>query len=488
MANRIAHIRSTLADLSNLTTSNSNTPNWESVFQLLDKFNLQLNNNYINLPNLNTYLNNKLLNLLPKYEHSLFSVDDNNNQQQQEQQQKKLFLYNQMSKFYSKEEVEGDEILNSNSNLDSISISQINHLKAHIIKHEIHSNYFQIRNHRLNELSIIKDPLFSNELLVHTYCDVELIHFIKLINNDSFLHSSYFRYYEQICKHFNKILNNTKINKGKGICSKLRPSDLEKLIQLFIYSNKALNVKERQKLKINDIINNIIQDLKNSNLKLSNKELFTLLQFTLKKNLINDEKNNENTNSGDSGESNIIKLYDNFINSTTFEKDSDFFINFLKLNISLSFGNNKITSKTFVEKILKDIVKYNVPIDRLMLKYILKFASIEKNSILSQIIIQHILETYPLDSETFTMVHLAISKLRGEEESKLLNKLTKLNNEHEKLIKKSPSPPSSSYEETRFNTRILDHLIDKESDIITDNNGFLYRENRNLLIAPKLPA
>ncbi|GMM48599.1 hypothetical protein DAPK24_051970 [Pichia kluyveri] len=460
MANRMAHIRSTLADLSNLTTSNSNTPNWESVFQLLDKFNLQLNNNYINLPNLNTYLNNKLLNLLPKYEHSLFSVDNNNNQQQ-----KKLFLYNQMSKFYSKEEVEGDEILNSNSNSNSnsISISQINHLKAHIIKHEIHSNYFQIRNHRLNELSIIKDPLFSNELLVHTYCDVELIHFIKLLNNDSFLHS-------------------------KGICSKLRPSDLEKLIQLFIYSNKALNVKERQKLKINDIINNIIQDLKNSNLKLSNKELFTLLQFTLKKNLINDEKNNENTDSGDSGDSNIIKLYDNFINSTTFEKDSDFFINFLRLNISLSFGNNKITSKTFVEKILKDIVKYNVPIDRLMLKYILKFASIEKNSILSKIIIQHILETYPLDSETFTMVHLAISKLRGEEESKLLNKLTKLNNEHDKLIKKFPSPPSSSYEETRFNTRILDHLIDKESDNITDNNGFLYRENRNLLIAPKLPA
>lgn len=396
--------------------------NWKFNEILNEKLSNQIKN-YKKLPSLNELINNKLEQLLPFYSNNLDTCKEDS-------------INNYLFKF-----------IDNNKKYEIEKSIKLNNLKSYIIKNEIFKEYFEIKEFRKNQISINLNLNYSNELIVNSYINLNLIQFVKLLNDEIFLNSSYFNYYKRFSKLFFNLINENDNN--FKLCNKLRPYDLEKLIQILIYSNKKLTNNERIKLKLDEINRILLKDLQESKLKLSNKEMFSLLQLTF--------QNTKDFN-------NIINLYNKFLLSENVNKNEDFFKNFLNVNISLGFKNNKLLNKEFTKQIIIDLINNNCLIDRYILKYLLKFSWLIKDIKLSKILILYLIENYSLDNETFNMIIQTLLIYDFEKETNLVKNLFNLNLEINKFEIKSNK--EDKIEIDRFNIRLLDHLMEKCNKII----------------------
>lgn len=419
--------------------------NWKFHDLIGDKLQRQ-SLSYNKLPSISEALKRKLSEIEPLYED--------------------LLLQNEKERDYVSEFLEKIE---NNGKIRNNEDSKLKKLTAYIFKNEIHKEYMEISKYRKDKLSIVLDPDVSDELLVHTYTDINILQFVKLLYDENFLYSSYFEYYKRFSKLFKKLQHNEE-SINVNFCSKLRPADLERLIQILMYSNKFLNIKQRLNLKLNEINQYLLNGLQRSELKLSNKELFSLLQLTFK--TTNDK-------------SYVEKLYENFNSSANFEKNGDFFKNFLNFNISLSYQNCEIISVAFTKKIIMDLIKFNLEPDRYLLKYLLKYSWITGNVEMTQLIVNYIFENYSVDDETFNMIFISILKLDTELKSPILKQLLEINiNQIDCLLQNHNNnsnleilPP----DKIRLDVRLYDHLSSKSINHQTVNYpGFVYKTNLNL--------
>lgn len=344
-----------------------------------------------------------------------------------------------------------------NYNGSAARTAKLNNLRAHIIKHEIHGEYFEVSEFRRSQLSITTDAAVSSEMLVHTYTDHNMIQFAKLLHDETYLNSSYYNYYRRLSRLFFRI-----VGKDSRLSKKLRPADLERLIQLLLYSNKKLSTEERLELRLDRLNNVLLNDLQESGLKLSNKEMFALLQLTFRK--------------AGTDSANVEMLYDKFMASDKFDKNGDFFKAFLNFNMSLRFSNERLAAAQFCRRIILDLVQSAddvsasaTIIDRFLLKYLLKYSWLVHDPELTRLVTTHILEHYALDVETFNMIFAGVLKHDPGLHSPVLDQLLQINLKHTLLLL-SPSPalstmsrvsPPPTTETERFDMRLLDHLLEK---------------------------
>jgi hypothetical protein len=345
---------------------------WNFQNEIGDKLQEQMK--YLgNLPTLNEAVDKRLETLIPKYSHVLDSTNPDS-------------VQSLMSRYLPKEE-------------GSMKNIQINNLRAYLIKYDIQGEYLNLKKFRESILSVKLDEQ-EDEILVNTYTHINIIQFVKILYDNTFLYSSPYNYYERFVKLFNNVVGDESITKGRGFCKKLRPADLEKLIQILIYSNKFLKVEEVIKLKLYDVNKTLINDLKISGLKLSNKELFSLLQLTF--------QNNENPSSQIS--ENIEVLYDNFMSSKTFEKNDDFFKKFLQYNFTLSYDDTNLMNEPLTKRVINDILDYNITPDRYLLKLLLKYSWTVGNVKMIELIVQFLLQNYAMDKETLQMIQSSLDQ------------------------------------------------------------------------------
>lgn len=387
--------------------------------------------NYHRLPSLNQIIDKKLYNLVDEYSVFLETTKADN-------------VQSLMMKFMP----QNNQIINN---------IKLNNLKAHIIKHEIQREYISIRSLRKSSISIDEDSDISMEYTVQTYLTKNMIEFVKLLHDDAFFHSSHINYYRRFMKLFQSVVNDNNISKGHGFCRKLRPVDLEKLIQLLIYSNSKLTLKERQDLKLSKINTLLITDLKNSDLKLSNKELFSLLELSFIES--RDPKNKSTAT--------VQALYESFKNGHGVEKGTDFFKSFLNYNLSLSINDSTIYDKEFTTIIIEDILNHKSNIDRGTLKYMLKYAGITENHDMSDVVNNHILNQYSLDKDTLNMMQFSLP--RTECKSDVLKFVNEINYMYTALTKTRRIPEIDS-----FQLRLLDHLLAKEGGAVP---GFIFQQH-----------
>lgn len=401
--------------------------NLDEIFTKLEN---QLNV-YHKLPSLTQKINHRLMALLPKYNEVLDTTKSDG-------------IQRIAMKFMPK----------NNQLLDHL---KIDNLKAYIIKHELQNEYISIRSLRKSSISIDEDPEISMEYTVQTYGITKMIQFAKLLNDDVFFHSSYVNYYKRLIKLFSSIVSDENISKGRGFCRKLRPEDLEKLIKFFIYSNVKLTLNERKELNLSKANNLLIADLKKSGLKLTNKELFSLLELSFI----------ESKDSEDSANSTVRLLYKNFKNSSTVEKSTEFFKSFLNYNMSLSSNDPTIYDKEFVHEIIEDLLDSNVTSERSILKYILKYGSLIKDGDLVDAINQFIIQSYCLDNYTLEFMNSASSNIDSNSDTqKFINELYSLYTA-KTTARRIP-------EIDMFQLRLLDHLLMKEQHSVP---GFVFQQH-----------
>lgn len=402
--------------------------------EIYSKLETQLKN-YKRLPSLTQSVNSRLHQLLPQYSHLLESTRDGS-------------VQGLMAKYMSPKKGVFNDI-------------KINNLKAYLIKHEIQHEYIAIRTYRKEAISVQENADVSMEYKVQTYGTKNMIQFVKLLHDDVFFHSSHYNYYKRFIKIFHSVLNDVEITKGNGFCRKLRPVDLEKLIQLLIYSNTKLTLAEREELKLNNTCTQLITDLKRSDLKLSNKELFSLLELTF----IESKKpyNKSSTTS-------VRNLYDNFMTSETFEKNLDFFKSFISYNISLSTNNNAIYDLDFTTTIFEDLMKLNMKLDRTTFKYMLKYAWLTEDYDMIELLQHHILCHQCLDHETLAMMFL--NEIPESNKSELLEVANSI---HKMYTLTTHTGTGNFPAIDSFQLRLLDHLLTKENNHVP---GFVFQQHR----------
>ncbi|TID23922.1 hypothetical protein CANINC_003083 [Pichia inconspicua] len=342
-------------------------------------------------------------------------------------------------------------------NKQYIESLKTDNLRAYIIKHEIQDEYLSIRSARKKTISIDEAPEISMEYTVHTYGTTQLIQFAKLLNDDVFFHSSHKLFYKRLIKIFSSLVNNETITKGHGFCRKLRPEDLEKLIKFFIYSNVQLSLKERKELNLSKANNLLITDLRKSGLKLSNKELFALLELSFI----------ESKESLKTSLTTVRTLYKNFKESPNVEKGTDFFKTFLNFNLSLSLEDSVIYDEEFVIEILEDILEKDIVLDRSILKYMLKFGGLTGDKELVDSVNILIIQNYCLDKHTLEFMNTATQMIDSHisDIQHLIKKICSMYTE------KTSNKPVSEVD--AFQLRLLDHLLRKE---IRSVPGFIFQQ------------
>lgn len=391
------------------------------------------------LPTLNALVENRLEQLLPLYAHLLDTGKDDS-------------VHGHMLKFMGRGSGSGDGSRDA----------KLKNLKAHIIKYEIHREYFEVSEFRRSQLSITVDPTVSSEMLVHTYTDKDLVHFVKLLHDETFLNSSYYNYYRRFSRlFFNLVEGSNEPGSNARLSRKLRPADLERLLQHLLYSNKRLRTEERLELRLDEMNNILLNDLQEAGLKLSNKEMFALLQLTFRKTV--DLRN-------------VEMLYDKFMASDKFDKNNDFFKTFLNFNMSLGFSNERMASTKFCRKVILDLVQSDgVDVDRHLLKYLLKYSWLVHDGELTRLVATYLLKHYALDVETFNMIFVGVFRqdMSSNTVSPALEQLLNINLKHTMRVSSlatsssvaSRIAPPPITEAERFNMRLLDHLLEKAARV-----------------------
>ena len=393
-----------------------------------------------NLPTLNALVDSRLEQLLPLYAHLLDTGKDDS-------------VHGHMLKFMAP----------SSGGGGGRRAAKLNNLKAHIIKYEIHREYFEVSEFRRSKLSITVDPEVSSEMLVHTYTDKDLIQFVKLLHDETFLNSSYYNYYRRFSRLFFNIVEGGNGESGANamLSRKLRPTDLERMLQQLLYSNKRLRTEERLELRLDEMNIILLNDLQEAGLKLSNKEMFALLQLTFRKTV--DLRN-------------VKMLYEKFMGSDKFDKNGDFFKAFLNFNMSLGFSNERMASAEFCRKVILDLVRSDdVAIDRHLLKYLLKYSWIVHDGQMTRLVATYLLEHYAVDVETFNMIFVGVLRhdTSSNTVSPVLEQLLNINLKHTMRVSSLASSssvasriaPPPVTEAERFNMRLLDHLLEKAARV-----------------------
>lgn len=361
--------------------------NW-NFHDLIGNKMLQQIKTYNQLPTLSESIDQRLEKLLPRYANELDTSNADS-------------VHSLMLKFMD----------NNNPNKEaSFQTAQVNNLRAYIIKYEIQKEYMDIRKFREGVLSVKTDDDDSDydnkELLVNTYTNINMIQFVRLLHDNTFFYSSPYNYYSRFAKLFNIIVNDETVTKAHGLCKKLRPADVEKLIQRLIYCGKVLSDSEQLQLKMNDVNKTLIGDLRTSRLKLSNKELFSLLQLSFKNSTSLDD---------------LKFLYDNFLSSETFQQNDDFFKHFLEYNISLALDTNIIRDEEFTKRIISDLARTEIKPDRYMLKYLLKYSWIVQNDAMTDVLLNYLFENYAMDKDILQHIGKSVSVYNDSQYQSITN-------------------------------------------------------------------
>lgn len=253
---------------------------------------------------------------------------------------------------------------------------KIDHLKAYIIKYELNREYTEIRELREKLLSRIEDTQVSLERVVPTYTSISLIEFVKLLHDDVFLHSGQTKYYLRLCKMF------TSFSQVGGITGKLRPADVEKLIQRILYAEINFTEQQKNQVKLEHVKQLLMADLGKSGMKLSNKELFTLFD-------LNDNVGAESMN----------LVYEKFLHSDHVAKTSSFFKAYLRKVVSM---NGEETS--IAKRVIEDAIEHEVVFDREFFELVVKHAQETGNIALQDVVSYCLLKEYTLCNHTLSIM------------------------------------------------------------------------------------
>lgn len=390
---------------------------------------------YKSLPTLTQVMNEELKRILPAYRESLKTTQDRS-------------IYKDILRF----------IPNQEKNEESLVL---NNLKAYIIKHEIEKEYVEIREFRKRCLSIEEDQGVSKETIVQTYPQIHLIQFVKHLHNDVFFYSSSYRYFESFTRLFLTVVGDEEITHGRGLCRKLRPADLEKLIQLLIYSNRRLTVEQRRSLGLDEVNKLLIHDLKTSNLKVSNRELFTLLQLSLtavgtssQASMSSQASTSDQTDTGDHADASamISQLYGNFKASSAFEKDAEFFTNFLTYAVQ---NDTTPRDTTLVNRIVSDLIDAAVVPDRALLVTLFRASLLLDSLPMTELVALYLLDRFVLDMRTLSILASGYRSSPDHIATPIMSAVLELCS---KIGQENVVPKNFS---DSFQMKILDHLMEK---------------------------
>ena len=384
---------------------------WGFVTRACGKFQKQLDR-YDQLPSLEDLVERRAALLLPQYAGILESCQEDS-------------VSSYISRFTANaEDTEGMKVKN---------------LIAHLIKHKIHNDYVDIRQYRESVLSRGFDEKVTKERVVNTYTRVSMVKFVQILHDNVFWYRNAAKYYKELNKHLRRVLGDEKALRRGKLCMALRPADVELLIKRMMYANKMMSTEQRVESKIEKMNRAIIADFRDSELKLSNKELFALLRV-----------------SGVEDRRQVEILYEQFMHSVSFEKNSDFFKHFLSCDVTNEFKS----------KIVQDTIDRGVELDRYVLKSVLQHASTVRDEALAQTAAAPLLEQYAVDSDTMRAVQSGIDAFVHSEDAdydaeEAAAVLSAVSARHFQLTENNTA---LSRDKQRFLVRVLD-VVERELEL-----------------------